>query len=357
MYQQRFDRLAQALPEEADAAILTSEISRRYFTGLHTTAGIIVLTRTYRALIIDARYIERARRSADGFEVLLQERLGTQLTQLFARLGVKTVCMEESSVTLRQLRTYEELLPDVVILKDAGLSNTIDSLRRIKSPTELAHIQAAQQIADQSFNEILQYIRPGKTERQVALELELLTRRNGSEGASFDFIVVSGTNTSSPHGSPTDKLIEQGDLITMDFGCIVEGYHSDMTRTIGVGRVGDEERRIYETVLAAQLAALDAIRPGKTGQEIDRVARDVIEQAGYGAYFTHGLGHSLGLEIHEDPRFAPGYQESVPAGAVMSVEPGIYIEGRFGCRIEDIVFLGEDSILNLCTSPKELLIL
>lgn len=357
MYESRLQRLAAALPQDADAAIITSDISRRYLTGMHSSAGIVVVSRRSALLIIDSRYIEVARATTTGLEVILQEKLTEQLPKLLKKYGIHSVCFEEDYMTLSRLISYKAMLPDITVIENGGVSQTIDLMRRIKSPQELGFIMKAQEIADRGFAEILNFIKPGKTEKEVALELEFMTRKMGSEGPSFDFIVISGKNTSKPHGRPTDKPIESGDMITMDYGCIVEGYHSDMTRTIAVGSITEEQRQVYELVLGAQEAALNFAAAGKTGAKIDAAARDVISAEGFGAQFSHGLGHGVGLEVHEMPRFSPYSTETIEAGNVISVEPGIYLEGKFGCRIEDVIYIGENENINLCKSPKELIIL
>ena len=211
-------------------------------------------------------------------------------------------------------------------------------------------------LTEDGFAHILDYIRPGRTERDVALELEFYIRRQGAEAAAFDFIVVSGANTSLPHGVPTEKPIGSGEFVTMDFGAVVEGYHSDMTRTVAVGAVSEEQERVYDIVLQAQLAALSVLKPGLPCLKGDAAARDVIAAAGFGDCFGHGTGHGVGVEIHEQPRLSPSARgQELQAGNVVTVEPGIYIEGKFGVRIEDMAAITESGCENLTKSPKTLI--
>ena len=218
-------------------------------------------------------------------------------------------------------------------------------------------VSARQKIADQGFLHILNFIEAGKTELQVAIELEEYCRRQGSSCPSFSSIIASGKNSSMPHAVPTEKEIATGDFVTMDFGCTVDGYASDMTRTVAVGAVNPRQRELYETVLAAQLASVKAIKAGVACKAVDKAARDIIDASEFKGMFGHGLGHSLGLEVHEEPRCNTISKDKLLAGMVTSVEPGIYSPGQYGVRIEDIVVVTKTGCENLCTSPKELIIL
>ena len=230
-------------------------------------------------------------------------------------------------------------------------------LREVKEEEEVSRIVAAQRIAEKALEEILPMIRPGAVEQELAAELDYRMARLGSTGVSFETILVSGAKSSMPHGHPGDKKIEAGDFVTIDFGAMVGGYHSDMTRTFAVGFATDEMKRVYNTVLQAQLAGIEAFAPGKTGVEVDEAARKVIRDAGYGEYFGHSLGHSLGLNIHENPNASPKSTVPFKTGNIVTMEPGIYLPGRFGVRIEDMVYLGADGKRNLTLFPKELTIL
>jgi len=346
----------QSLPAEIDGALITSDFNRRYYTGFESSAGAVLATREGSYFLTDSRYAEAAGRVVRSCAVILQERLYEQLGELISKHRLKCVAVEDKKTSLRTFREQEQRLR-VCLSGDKTLSDAIARQRSVKTPEELEAIGAAQKLADDTFTHILEYIKPGRTEREIALEMEFHSRKSGSEGEAFSFIVVSGENSSLPHGNPSDKAVEAGDFITMDFGCIVDGYRSDMTRTVAVGRVGEEQRRVYDTVLRAQLAALEAVRAGVVCRDVDRTARDIIAAAGYGEYFGHGLGHSLGLEIHEEPRFNTVCETLLEPGMVLSVEPGIYLPGRFGVRIEDIVAVTAEGCGNFARSTKDLLIL
>jgi Xaa-Pro aminopeptidase len=248
-------------------------------------------------------------------------------------------------------------LPSARILESHEADSAIWALRERKDPGELALIQAAQGITDGCFSYILNFIKPGRTEREIALEMFRHMMEQGAEGLAFDTICVSGVNSSLPHGVPTERRLEAGDFLTMDFGAMVGGYCSDMTRTVAIGHVTEEMSRVYHTVLEAQRKAIAAVKKGMICSQVDKRARNIIYGAGYEGCFGHGLGHSVGLDIHEEPRFSPACGRECQEGMILTVEPGIYLEGKFGCRIEDMVFIGEDSVLNLTHSPKELMIL
>jgi len=351
----RLETLVKALPEAVDGALITSPVNRRYYAGFSSSAGTILATRKGCWLVIDSRYFEAAKHKVTGCEVILQDKVYAQLLELAEKADAKSLAVESKTMSLWTLGDWGEKLPGITLQTDNALSDAINQQRRIKSAAEIERIRAAQRITDETFSYIINHIRPGVSERQVALEMEFYGRKQGADGVAFDFIVVSGKNSSLPHGVPSDKLIESGDLLTMDFGFRVDGYCSDMTRTIAVGRIGDKQRRVYDTVLKAQLAALEAVRAGKICKEIDAVARDLIEASTFKGSFGHGLGHSLGLDVHEEPRFNPSDETVLEAGTVMSVEPGIYLEGEFGVRIEDIVAVTGSGCNNLARSPKELI--
>jgi Xaa-Pro aminopeptidase len=244
-----------------------------------------------------------------------------------------------------------------VLLFDNRLSELLSSMRRYKSREELRVMQQAQDIADRAFARILDFIREGVTEREISLELTRLKYLDGASGDSFENIVASGANSAVPHATPSDKPVAKGDFVTMDFGAVLDGYASDMTRTVAIGEADEEKRAVYDTVLKAQRAAFDVIAPGVPCKAVDAAARELNNAAGYEGCFGHGLGHSLGLQVHEEPRFSPMDTSVCEPGLVMSVEPGVYLEGRFGCRIEDVVCITEQGFVNLARSPKELLVL
>lgn len=259
---------------------------------------------------------------------------------------------EDESLLCSQFDTMKENLS---VTNWVPLKGKVDALRRIKSEEELTYLARAEEIGDIAFEKILKIIKPGMTELEVAAELEYLMKKEGAETTSFSTIIASGLNSSMPHAIPGNKKLEVGDFVTMDFGCKVEGYCSDMTRTIVLGKASEKQKEIYNVVLKAQLASLEAIKAGVTGQSVDKVARDIITEAGYGDCFGHGLGHSVGLFIHEGPRLSVADETVLQAGMTETVEPGIYVPGFGGVRIEDMVVVTEDGYRNLAHSPKELI--
>ncbi|MCI8441848.1 MAG: aminopeptidase P family protein [Provencibacterium sp.] len=353
---ERIQKLVSHMPEDMDAVLIDGPYNRLYYAGMHSTAGTLVITRDAAYFIIDSRYIEAAKKTVKGCEVILQGKLYEQLAEILKKHGVKRIGIEDTK-TVDSYLSLKEKLPEVEVILDRRLGEIISRQRMIKEPCELQSIRRAQDYTDRAFTHICEFIQPGMTEKEIALELEFYARKIGAEGASFEYIVVSGPNGSLPHGHPTERPVEKGDFITMDFGCLADGYCSDMTRTIAVGEPGEEKRSIYETVLKANRAAMAAIRAGVSCKEIDQIARDIITKAGYGECFGHGLGHSVGLEIHENPRFSPTCEDICEAGLIMTDEPGIYLEGRFGVRIEDMVYVTEEGCINLTKSDKNLIIL
>ena len=342
---------------EGEAALITSGANRFYLTGFSSSAGEILVTRQKAYFIVDFRYIEAARATVRSAEVILMQSLAGQRQDLLAAAGVKTLYIETETANVRALAGYRAAHPAVTVSEDGRIDALLHDLRSVKRSEEIAHIRAAQEMTDATFSYILERIAVRRTEREIALDMEFYMRRLGSEGVAFDTIVVSGKNSSMPHGVPTDKPIARGDFITMDFGAVSGGYCADMTRTVAVGEVSDLQRDVYETVLTAQEKALAAIRPGMRGVDVDRIAREHIAAAGYDGFFGHGLGHSLGIEVHESPACNTRDTTVLREGTVMTVEPGIYLDGRFGVRIEDMVLLTENGAENLTHSKKELMIL
>ena len=348
--------IAGKLPEYGlDAMLITSEPGERYALGFHGE-GLALISEEDCWYFTDSRYIEAANKEIAGAHIDCVGRgrgHRTLAAQVIAERGFGKVGFESGFMSVDALALYEKELPCALI----AAPDLISGLRASKDGEEQDRMRTAQIIADKAFANILDFIRPGMMEREVAARLVYELMLLGAERPSFDPIVAAGANGSMPHAVPGDTVIEKGMFITMDFGGLYHGYCSDMTRTIAVGQPTDEMRRVYDTVLQAQMAGLSAARAGIPGCEVDRAARTVIEQAGYGEYFGHALGHSLGLEVHESPNFSPAEQTIMPVGAVVSCEPGIYLPGRFGVRIEDVVVLREDGCENITASPKELIIL
>ena len=352
------ERIQEILKERGlDGLLLTDEKNQRYAAGFAFTDGAVLVGREKAWLITDSRYIEAAEKAAAaGVTVWLYDRERPLMARLKAAIreaGMARLAAEDGKLSHREYLAYEKALG--MALLPAG--ELMAKLRATKTEEEIGAMRAAQAIAERALEEVLGLIQPGMTEKQVMAELVYRTLRHGSEGNSFDPIVVSGPNTSLPHGVPGDRVIRRGDFVTMDFGCLKDGYCSDMTRTVAVGEVSDEMRNVYDIVLKAQLAGIAAARAGIPGKEIDAAARKVITQAGYGPWFGHGFGHSLGLDIHEAPSANLRGEEPMPVGAVCSAEPGIYLPGRFGVRIEDVMILREGGCEVITKAPKELIIL
>lgn len=350
-------RIQAALPSSGlDAVLLRGAKNRRFATGFSSSAGMVVVTEKEAFFVTDSRYIEAARNRISGFTVgqsTLEMPEKAWLEQIIRDCGITMLGFEEEETSYA---AYEKLRKDTeAVLTPA--QQLIRDLRAVKSPEEQASMRAAQAIADKVFAEMLEVIKPGMTERQVANELTYRFLCHGTGGNSFDPIVVTGKNSSMPHGVPGETVIQKGDFLTMDFGCLMDGYCSDMTRTVAIGEASEEMRHVYDTVLRAQLAGIAAFHAGVPGCEVDAAARKVIEDEGYGEYFGHSFGHSLGMDIHENPNASPTEKNPLPEGAVVSAEPGIYIPGKFGVRIEDVVIVTEDGCENITHSPKELIIL
>jgi Xaa-Pro aminopeptidase len=341
----------------AQAALITSGINRRFMTGFASSAGTVIITKKEAVLLIDFRYFENAKKNIKDLKVILCEKLYEQTAELLKKMNIRSLFIEVDNISISGLASLRKNLPDFDIMEDDALSHKIRSLRCIKCQEEIDFIKKAQAITDKAFLHILNYIKAGRTEREIALELEFFMRKNGSEGIAFDTIAVSGKNSSLPHGVPTDKPLEYGDFLTMDYGAVYAGYRSDMTRTVALGYVTEEQQSVYDTVLKAQNAALNNIAPEKSCKDIDASARNIISSAGYGKCFGHGLGHSVGLEIHESPAFNTRDETILKPGMIMTVEPGIYIENKFGVRIEDMVVITDQSFENLTASPKSLIVL
>lgn len=355
MFKQRIKNIQKYL-ETQDAILIASNSNRIYFTGFNSSAGYLVITKEKAFFFIDFRYFEKAKSTVKNCEIILTTKFFTQFNDLILKENIKNLYLETCSIDLNFYKVLTDNLSDINISDSNEIDSKIQLLRSVKDSGEIELIKKAQELTDNAFSYILDKIKVGVTERELALDLEFFMRKNGSEGVGFDFIVVSGKNSSLPHGVPTDKKIELGDFVTMDFGAVVGGYRSDMTRTVAVGYVTEKQKEVYNIVLSAQKAALEKIKAGMICSEIDAVARNIITNAGYGECFGHGLGHSVGLEIHESPAFNTRDNTVLKSGTVITVEPGIYIENEFGVRIEDMVKVTETGIENLTKSNKELII-
>ena len=337
------------------ALLLTDPVSCRYATGFLYHDGAALITQDKAWLLTDTRYFEAASNAVKNAEVWqsshgesLSDKLTALLRDIPGVVGAEETRMAHGEWTAWEGRFDRAMTPAADILL---------GLRKSKDADEVKSLIAAQRIAEKALAEVLELLRPGLTEREVASELTYRMMKYGGEGNSFDPIVVAGPKSSMPHGVPGDNVIRSGDFVTMDFGTIKDGYCSDMTRTVVVGKATDEMKEIYNVVLEAQLAGIAAAKAGVPGKVIDQAGRDVIEKAGYGKYFGHGFGHSLGLEIHESPSPNGANSEPIPENAVCSAEPGIYLPGKFGVRIEDVVIYKADGCENITHSPKNLIII
>ncbi|MBR1810639.1 MAG: aminopeptidase P family protein [Clostridia bacterium] len=340
-----------------DGILIASEENRRYLTDFPSSDGFVLLTTDDAVFLTDSRYIEAAQAAVTTMRTEEQKETFAQLSAFFAGHGVKNIHIEAERMTVAQMNRLRAALSDFSIVADGRLDDCIGALRCIKYDDEVARIVKAQRIAEAALTHIYGFIAPGKTEKEIALELDHYMLSHGAEALSFETIAVSGANSSMPHGVPSDKKIEVGDFITMDFGAVWQGLHSDMTRTVAVGRVSEKQKLVYNTVLEAQQTAEAAVRAGVPAAQIDKIARDIIENAGFGAYFRHGTGHGVGYEIHELPNVSPRSNYTLQSGNIITVEPGIYIPGEFGVRIEDMMLVNETDGTVLTDADHQLIIL
>lgn len=347
MYPSRINKLCKSSNNEA--FFITSPENLYYFSGFTGGEGALFFTREERLLFTDSRYTVQAKNEAPDFKVY---DVAEKPLSAFLKTRHEPIGFEDGFCSFRTFLNYKKTMPDVTFVP---ATEEIQKVRMIKTDAEIAFIEKAASIADDAFSYILPRIAQGKTEKEIALDLEFFMRKNGAEGVSFETISASGVRSSMPHGTATDKKLEQGDFLTLDFGCKFKGYCSDMTRTIVLGKASEKQKEIYETVLNAQLAALREIRAGAKTKEIDAIARKIIDSAGFKGCFGHGLGHSLGLEVHEKPSLSPKSEDVLEEHMLMTVEPGIYIENFGGVRIEDLVVVTKDGYKNLTHSPKTLI--
>ncbi|MCL1964535.1 MAG: Xaa-Pro peptidase family protein [Firmicutes bacterium] len=357
MHKQRTEQFLARLEEAGVPGALVHKPSNMRWLSGYTGEGLVIAAKGMRAIVTDFRYAEQAGRQAPGYAVYT---VGPEVTaemivaELVHKAGMESLAFEDDKVTVKGMTSLQEAMRGV---RFVPVNREIEKLRAVKDDTEIARIEKACGITSQAFEHILGFLKPGVTEKEARFELESAMYRFGAEGAAFDTIVAAGANGSLPHAIPGDRPIAAGDMVTMDFGAKVEGYCADMTRTVAIGKIDDAKRHVYDTVLEAQLRALDAIRPGARCRAIDAIARDFIYQAGYEGCFGHGLGHSLGLDIHEDPRFSATSDAVLEKGIVITDEPGVYLPGECGCRIEDTVLVTEDGCRRLTLAAKELIIL
>lgn len=353
----KLEILQSRISDIADCGIITDDVNRRYFTGMKSSAGTLLVFPDESVFVIDFRYIEKARKTVRTAKVVLESsKPMEQFKEIISAHNVKTAAIDCETCTVAQLNMFSKNL-GAEIISDGRFAKTIREIRLVKTPDEIEKIIAAQRIAEKGFEHMLEFIQAGRTEREIQLELDFYMLSHGAEALSFDTIALSGKNTSLPHGVPSDKVIERGEFVLMDFGAVVDGYHSDMTRTVCVGKPDDEMEKVYNIVLNAQLAALEKVRAGIKGCDLDKIARDIISDSGYRENFGHSLGHGVGMEIHEEPRASQRNRNSLPENSIVTVEPGIYIEDKFGVRIEDFVVVKADGCENMTLAPKKLICL
>ncbi len=340
----------------SDAYIVVSPENRRYLTGFASSDGYLIITKESAVFLIDSRYIEAAENQISVCDdIILLTSFSSQLPEILDKKGITILYTESDRLSISEFENIKKAVSCVCV--SDYVDEKIDALRRIKSENEKQKILKAQAVAEKAFDNVLSFIKEGVTEKEIALTLDFFMLRNGAEAVSFETIAVSGKNSSLPHGVPSDKKIENGDFITMDFGAVVDGYHSDMTRTVALGQISSKQAEVYETVLSAQEGCLRILRNGVSCVDADAAARDIIKNAGYGKFFGHGTGHGVGIEIHEAPRLSPSCNKILQTGDVVTVEPGIYLPAEFGVRIEDMAFITENGCENLTKSPKNLIIL
>lgn len=356
MVSTRVTRLREAMAShQVEAVLVTGDVNRRYLTGFTGTSGYVLITQQKAYLLTDFRYTTQAAEQAKGFEIVKHAPVVTDtIKELLATERINRLGFEEDNVVYSTYRSYESGLTPCELVPVKGL---VEGLRTFKDEGELGIMKQAADLADRTFMHMLNVIKPGVTEQDMALEMEMFMRKNGATSSSFDTIVASGVRSSLPHGVASGKVIESGDLVTLDFGALLGGYCSDITRTVMVGTPDAKQREIYDIVLEAQLHTLEHLRPGMTGREADALARDIITRYGYGEQFGHSTGHGLGMEVHEAPNLSVRSDTVLQAGMVVTVEPGIYIPGFGGVRIEDDVVMTENGNRRLTESSKDFTII
>lgn len=337
-----------------DGLLIASTYNRRYISNFTGSSGVVLISSDKALFITDFRYVEQATNQCEGFEIV--QHSGTIIEEVAAqakKLGIKKLGFEQDHLTFASYRSYENAVEGELV----PVSGVVEKLRLIKTSSEIKILKEAADIADAAFKHILDFIRPGKTELEVSNELEFFMRKAGATSSSFDIIVASGYRGAFPHGVASDKLIENGDFVTLDFGAYYKGFISDITRTVAVGEPSAKLKEIYDVVLEAQLRGMAGIKPGMTGKEADALTRDYITEKGYGEYFGHSTGHGIGLEVHEGPALSSKSDIILEPGMLVTVEPGIYIPGLGGVRIEDDTQITETGNETLTHSTKELIIL
>ncbi|WP_028548794.1 M24 family metallopeptidase [Paenibacillus sp. UNC451MF] len=356
MQQARIERLRTVLQEQGlKALLITNAVNRLYMTGFTGSSGIVLISETKAYLLTDFRYMTQAPAQATAFEVVEHAPNPMETARdLLTKQGISKVGFEQNDMTYGAYQTTAKALSGIELAATDGI---VEKLRVIKDESEIAVLQEAADLADRTFTHILNFLKPGAKEADIALEMEMFVRKNGAASTSFETIVASGERSALPHGKASDRILQADEFVTLDYGAYYKRYCSDITRTVVVGKPTDKHKEIYNIVLEAQMTALDKIKPGMTGKEADAVARDIIQRYGYGDYFGHGTGHGLGMEVHEAPRLSKNGETVLTPGMVVTVEPGIYLPGFGGVRIEDDIVVTDTGIKILTHSSKDLIAL
>lgn len=351
----RIEKISNILKDK-EAALVTSNISITYLTGFQHSEGYVFITEDKSYFLIDFRYAEAVQKAVNHMEIVMFSNAFESINELIGKHNITSILVEDCSVTLSVYTSFNEKL-NAEIQNTSELSKIISESRIIKTADEIEKLRTAQKIAEKAYLEVLNFVKPGITEREISARLEFLMKMNGAERVAFELITVTGKKTSLPHGVPGDVEVQTGDFVTFDIGAVYDGYHSDMTRTVAVGSVSDEQKKIYDIVLKAHLAGMDAVKAGVSGFDVDKVCRDIITEAGYGQYFGHSTGHGVGLEIHEAPNASQKSEHILKENMTLTVEPGIYLPDKFGVRIEDTVLVTKEGFETFASMPKELIIL
>lgn len=355
VFTSRIERIANSLASE-EAALITSDISITYLTGFQHSEGYVLITKENSYFLVDFRYAEAVQKAVNHIDFVMFQNALDSVNELIGKHSVKRILLEDNSVTLETYRTFKDKIK-AEVCESSGISNLISEMRIVKSSEEIEKLRSAQKIAEKAYLEVLNFVKPGITEKEIAARLEFLMKMNGAERVAFDLITVTGKKTSLPHGVPGNVQVKSGDFVTFDIGAVYDGYHSDMTRTVAVGNICDEQKKIYDIVLKAHLAGLEITKAGVSGFDVDKAARDIIRAEGYADYFGHGTGHGVGLEIHEAPYANTRYTGILKENMTLTVEPGIYLPDKYGVRIEDTVLITKDGYETFASLPKELIIL
>ena len=351
------DKLISWLTSDNDAALITSEVSKRYLTDFGSEDGTLLVTKGGAYFIIDARYFEHTQQQVTDplCKVILQKELYDQIGELLNQHNIRTLYIEDEYMKVAQLSAIKRRFSGITVDTSNRLSDFMCNMRIIKTDEEIACITKAQRIAEAAFTKLLSNMRVGQTEKQIAAYLEFFMLELGSDGKSFDTIAASGVNSACPHAVPTDKPVKEGDFLTLDFGATYKGYHSDMTRTVVFGKPTDEMKNIYNAVWGANTDAIKAVRADISCKLVDNVARSTLDAWGYEEYFTHGLGHGVGLEIHEAPNVSSRSGTTLKEGMIITIEPGVYIPGKYGVRIEDMCVVTKEGGRRITDTPKTLI--